>query len=381
MPISPYVMQQNAGPKRLSRMKKIALVIATLLACLGPGPSAGAAAFGNRILFQAGSSIFSVQPNGEGYRKLVSGDTPFSAVWSPDKDKIAFTRSVNNLLSVWVMDSDGTDERRVADGGGAVWSPDGSRLAFVRPTTSDVDPLASRDQLFTINVDGSDERLIADAPERSMGDLDWSPDGSRIAFVAILSADDGNPVTSDEDNWDIYSVRLDTGTVLQLTEDLNQDEDPQWSPDGKRIAFVSDRDDELCGPGGGCPYATEIYLMRSDGSNEVRFTKNASRHDRNYEWSPDGRAIAWSQTVDDDVNSGCCQANILVKALDGSPSRQLTDDRRRIHLDPSWSPDGRWLVYISWRDGSLPDLFKIRRDGTSRARITRTARSEGAPDW
>ena len=352
------------------------------LASSGVAP-VGAATVNDRILFQAGSSIFSVQPNGEGYRRLASERFLYSPEWSPGKDKIAFTRVVGDDVSVWVMDADGTNERRVTQGGGAVWSPDGRRLAFLRSIASESDPFATRGQLLTVNPDGSDERMITEGPDGSpLGDLDWSPDGTRIAFVATLPTDDGNPLTYEEDNSEVYSVRVDTGALDRLTDDIHRDEDPQWSPDGEQIAFVSDRDDELCDPqGGGCPYTTEIYLMRSDGSNEVRFTKNARRHDRNHEWAPDGRAIAWSQTVDDDVNTNCCEANILIKALNGSRSRKLTDDNPRINLDPSWSPDGRWLVFMSWREGSQPDLFKIRRDGSGRSRITRTDRGEAAPDW
>ena len=376
-------MQQSAQPGRLSPVKRLLVLASALLACLlgissGVTP-VGASATDQAILFHAGSSIFSVQPNGDDYRRLVSGDSPFMAVWSPNKEKIAFTRSVNNVLSIWVINADGSGERRLADGGGAVWSPDGSRLAFVRPTTSDMDPLASRDQLFTIDLDGTDERFVADAPERSIGDLDWSPDGARIAFVAVLSTDDGNPVTSDEDNEDIYSARLDRGTLDRLTDDVHQDRDPRWSPDGNQIAFVSDRDDELCGPGGGCPYTTEIYLMRADGSRETRFTRNARRHDREPDWSPDGTALVWNQTSDDDV--GGRHAEIVFKRIEGSRSRKLTDDLDRIDLAPSFSPNGRWVVFMSWREGSFPDLFKIRRDGTGRSRITRTDRAEESPDW
>lgn len=367
----------------MTQIGKSALVLSLVLTLSTTGAAAVAGARDDRILFGSGSSIFSVRPDGTGYSKLASGDSPTSAEWSPSKDMIAFTRSVDNELSVWVMDSNGANERRVTDGGGAVWSPDGTRLALVRSTTGEVDPFASPDQLVTVKLDGSDETLVTEAPERSLGELDWSPDGSRIAFVAILSTDDGNPVTYDEDNSEIYSVELGTGDVAQLTEDVHRDEDPQWSPDGTQIAFVTDRDDELCDPqgGGGCPYATEIYIMRSDGSQETRFTRNGGRHDRGHEWSPDGRAIAWNQTVDDDVNSNCCRADIMIRGLDASRSRSLTDDSRRIDLDPSFSASGRWLVFMSWREGSQPDLFKIRRDGTGRARITRTARGETAPDW
>jgi Tol biopolymer transport system component len=194
-----------------------------------------------------------------------------------------------------------------------------------------------------------------------------------------ISTDDGDPLTYEEDNLDIYKVILATGEVVRLTEHPKRDEDPRWSPDGSRIAFVSDRDDELCPPDGGCPYTTEIYLMDPDGRDEIRFTHNARRHDRAPDWSPDGGALVWNQTSDDDV--GGREAEILFKRIDGSHGRKLTDNKVRVDRDPSFSPSGRWVTFMSWTEGTLPDLYKIRRDGTGKTRLTRTDRAESSPDW
>jgi TolB protein len=363
----------------LTRIGRGALAVGLLVALLAPAATAGSV--NQRIMFTAGSSIFSVRPDGTGYTKLAAGDLISLPVWSPDKDMIAFARNDGTADSVWVMDANGSNERLVAeDGIQPAWSPDGSRLVFVR-RRSGVSPANTPNQLAVIGVDGSEERVIAESADGDLGSAQWSPAGDEVAFVMGISTDDGDPLTREEDNLDIYKVILATGEIVRLTDHAKRDEDPRWSPDGSSIAFVSDRDDELCDPSGGCPYTTEIYLMKPDGSDESRFTHNARRHDRNHDWSPDGSALVWSQTVDDDVNSGCCQAEIVIKRLGGSRSRELTDDRRRIDLDPSFSPNGRRVVFVSFSESSSPDLFTIRTDGTGRARLTEAQRSEGSPDW
>ncbi|HJR44718.1 MAG TPA: hypothetical protein VJ927_03880 [Actinomycetota bacterium] len=351
-----------------------------MLAMALPAQAGAAATPSRRILFAAGDSIFSVRPDGDGYRKLASGSTSFAPVWSPNKQHIAFTRHEGSVGSVWVMKADGSDERVLAENGDSPsWSPDGDRLVYVR-RAGVTDPFATGDALVTVAIDGTQESVVAEAEGR-LESPQWSPDGAEIAFVAGMPTDDGDPTTFDEDNLDIYKVVLETEEIVRLTEDLHRDEDPRWSPDGNRLAFVSDRDDERCGEGSdGCPYTTEIYLMEPDGSSEKRFTHNALHHDRNPEWAPDGRALVWNRTTDDDVNTSCCNAEIVLKAVDGSRSRLLTKDDR-FDLDPSFSPGGFWVVFMSYREGGLPDLYKMRIDGSDRARITSTGRAESAPDW
>lgn len=344
-------------------------------------PAGAGAVRDRRIVFAAGRAIFSVRPDGGGYNKLAS-DVVGVPVWSPDKRLIAFTRYDGSAASVWVMNADGSDEQLVTGNGDSpAWSPGGDRLVFVR-RDDPVDPLATGDRLITVAVDGSDEAEVARAPESVIDSPQWSPDGAQIAFVAAISTDDGDPTTFDEDNLDIYKVVLGSGEIVRLTDDPDRDEDPRWSPNGDRLAFVSDRDDEQCGEGSdGCPYTTEIYLMDADGGSEQRFTHNALHHDRNHEWAPDGRALVWNRTTDDDVNSRCCNAEIVLKAVGGGSRGRLLTKDDRFDLDPSFSPSGRWVVFMSARGGGMPDLFKIRVDGTRRTRLTSTARAEAAPDW
>ena len=118
-----------------------------------------------------------------------------------------------------------------------------------------------------IDVDGSGLRHLID----SAGLPVWSPDGLRIAFVSDRESAAG-----------IYVVDADGSGVTGLTNSPAIDRTLAWSPDGARIAFKSDRDGQ-----------TEIYVMNADGSDQTRLTRNFG-HDHGGTWSPDGAQLVFS---------------------------------------------------------------------------------------
>jgi Tol biopolymer transport system component len=150
-----------------TRIGRGALAVGLLVALLAPAATAGSV--NKRIMFTAGSSIFSVHPDGTHYSKLAGGDVISLPVWSPDKEMIAFARNDGSADSVWVMDANGSNERVIAeDGIQPAWSPDGSRLAFVR-RRSGVPPATTPTQLVLVDLDGSDEQVIAESAEGDLG--------------------------------------------------------------------------------------------------------------------------------------------------------------------------------------------------------------------
>lgn len=148
-----------------------------------------------------------------------------------------------------------------------------------------------------------------------------------------------------------------------LTRHPAADRDPSWSPDGKNIAFVSDRDGNF-----------EVYLMNSDGSNQRRLTKNSSA-DRNPSWSRDSKRIVFQSARDGNEE-------VYVMNADGSAQTRLTDHPGD-DIFPAFSPDGRKITFTSGRNGNL-DIFEMNSDGSQPKPLTshknRDAWSRYSPD-
>ncbi len=221
----------------------------------------------------------------------------------------------------------------LADDSWPAWNPDGTKIAFQSNRNLTPGGNASQLDIYVINADGTGEtRLTTDTTNEAQPA--WSPDGTKIAFV------------SDRDgNNEVYLMNADGTGVTRLTTNLTADEQPAWSPDGTRIAFVSDRT--------GNP---EIFVMNADGTNPANVTNNAAT-DVGPAWSPDGTKIAFHSDRAGDFA-------IFVMNADGSGVRQLTDPSVPDEL-PAWSPEGNRLAFDS--DG---DLWVIQADGSGLTRVT-----------
>ena len=128
-----------------------------------------------------------------------------------------------------------------------------------------------------------------------------------------------------------------------------------WSPDGSRIAFHSDRDDN-----------DEIYVMDADGSNQINLTNSSSR-DVGPVWSPDGSRIAFTS-----FPPGTLDAYIYVMDADGSNQINLSGGQ-----EPAWSPDGSHIAF-SRHPG---DIYIMNADGSNVANLTDDAALDTAPTW
>ena len=219
-------------------------------------------------------------------------------------------------------------------------------------------------EIYVMNADGSGQTRLTNNPAADSWPS-WSPDGRRITFIS--SRDDPDP-NDDERIWNIYVMNSDGSGQTRLTNDSAWHSLPRWSPDGHRIAFQSYLDGDW-----------EIILMNADGSGQTRLTDN-SAGDAEPSWSPDGRRIAFQSNRDEN-------AEIYVMNADGSGQTRLTDNPAR-DIRPSWSPDGRHIAFSSDRDDPDPDdndrimsIYVMNVDGSDETRLTDNSATDHASDW
>ena len=304
---------------------------------------------GGRIAFlsrgERSKGVYVVNADGSGQRRL-TGDARFPAApaWSPNGRQIAFEGGSGAPSSVYVVNADGSGQRRLARNGRApAWSPDGRTIAFF-----------SDSKMYLMNADGSEHRQLTKT-HWAGGGLAWSPDGRKLAFF-----DQGGPCP-----WCfiLNVVNSDGSGLRNLTPKLwaagagsGPTFDPAWSPDGQMIAFVG-RVGLTAGPVTGL--GEPIYVVRADGSGLRNLTPKPVGTYAAPTWSPDGRKLAF--VSDREGNS-----DVYVMNADGSGQRSLTRNPA-YDADPAWSHDGR-IAFVSIRDGNY-GVYVLNADGGGPRRL------------
>ena len=194
-------------------------------------------------------------------------------------------------------------------------SPDGSQVVFVRVVVNE-DKDRYQTALFIVPTNGSAEpRPFTSGPFD--GSPRWSPDGERIAFVSERDGDQ-----------DIVVMAADGSAQFDVSDDPVVDDAPAWSPDGRSIAFVAylhGADPFTIGQGD-----AEIFAVRADGRNKVDVSRNPA-WDGDPAWSPDGRSIAFTRRTD--------HAQIYVMRANGSDQRRLRGVEAFANdCCPAWRP-------------------------------------------
>jgi serine/threonine protein kinase len=316
---------------------------------------------------------------------------PCCLSWTPDGKWLAFSarNSPGEPNSIWAVSVDTGERRRLTSPRvaptafgdlNAAFSPDGRMLAFSRGEKDwVVRPYAlslSRD----LRPEGEPQRL-SDRFYGSFNGIAWLPESREIVFGAgavtafqlwrLAVSGRSDPVRLPYPAEDalrpvivgrrlVYSWsrgeanlwRLDTRTgerrMLIGSGSGRDHEDPQYSPDGRRIAFESNRSG-----------SQEIWRCDADGSNCMQLTSYGGPMLGTARWSPDSQSIAFDCRV-----TG--QPAVYVVAADGGTPRLLADDA----YIPSWSRDGRWIYFASGRSGRL-EVWKMPAAGGPAAQVTR----------
>ncbi len=273
---------------------------------------------------------------------------------SPDGSRVLFQSDRTGDWEIYTMKPDGSDRVRLTNVQGAdvtpIWSPDGKRIVFASERE---DPDSD---IYVMNADGSGQRRLTRQP----GDDShphWSPDGARIVFNSARATPDLSADWSKQ-HIEIFTMAADGSDVRRLTRFRTVTTYPQFSPDGRRIAFR--RTLEEAGFLWDLTTGTrnsEVFVMNADGSNPVNVSKSAA-YDGWPAWSPDGSTIVFTSNRAGPANIG----QLYAVDVEGGNLRKLTDGPGSF-VQPSWSRDGKRIyAFQHWETEEFGNLvaFDVR---------------------
>lgn len=272
--------------------------------------------------------------------------SPLPAAPAP-AGEIAFVCFVEGVDQICRVNADGSDYRQLTFSSATdfypEWGPGRTVITFSSRRSGEFN-------IYLMGADGSNQRRISS----EIGSLfapAISPEGGQIAFTNALGR-----------YQNIWIMNADGTNPRALTTGPFNDVDPAWSPDGSQLSFASDRNGFV-----------RHYVMDADGGNMRLLSDEVEQHGGRSDWSPDGRWLAFYAGPRDD-------RDIYLVATNGSGEwRRLTDGGR--NLAPSYSPDGQWIVFTSYREGDDAELFLMRPDGSDVRQLTFNDYTDWQPRW
>jgi TolB protein len=280
---------------------------------------------------------------------------PASATFAGHNGRIAFT--IHGRADIATMNPDGSGKQTLTSfiAGSSVeyprYSPDGRKIVFDAndPTNH---PTSSYD-IYSMTSTGLHlKRLTSDTSNYDDWGASFSPNGRKIAFIS----DRGG-------SFDVWTMNADGTNPQQVTTTANA-EYTSWSPDGHWILFDSD----LSG-------TSEIYRVQPDGSHQKALT-SLPFTGSNADWSPNGNLIAFSGSKTGGAS------NVWVMNADGTHRHQVTTGTSNDY-NTVWSPDGNWIAFDRTPFGSkgVRLVMKVRADGTGLDPLTGTSSNNADPGW
>ena len=260
--------------------------------------------------------------------------------WSPDGRMIAFCSNRDGNYEIHSMRVYGSNQKRLTRSeefnGYCSWSPDGKQIAF---QTDSAKPVGST-KISVMDADGNNLRVLLDDLNPRMPA--WSPDGRKIAFSGLkgrasltaeefLNTDIAEMRAKGLLGEEIYLVNVDRSEPTRLTDDPFENKCPAWSPDGKRIAFTSNR--------GGKPGhvgVMQVFVMNADGT-ELQQLTNLPGQNLTPRWSPDGQWITFNHEWTS-RNSKKSIHQILALQLTDSTLFEVTTTGVGDDYAPAWQP-------------------------------------------
>ena len=299
-------------------------------------------------------------------RQLTFGGENAEAYFSEDGKKLIFqsTREGHKCDQIYTMNIDGSDTRLVSTGKGrttcAYWFPDGKRILYSSTHAAGPECPPPPDwskgyrwavyptyDIYVANPDGSGWKPLTHNQGYN-AEATISTDGKRIVFTSTRNGD-----------LDIYTMDADGKNVKQLTKELGYDGGPFWSRDGKWIVYrafhpktAAEQQEykELLKQNLIRPTTLELWAMRADGSDKRQITSNGAANFAPY-FFPDGKRIIFASNLVD--KNGMGNFELFAVDLDGKNLERITWNPTFDGF-PMFSPDGKKLVFASNRNARQP---------------------------
>src|SRR2546421_8494766 len=341
---------------------------------------------------------------------------------SPDGQRIAFVVTTIDeqeheyRSTIWMVSTAAGEARRFTMGASNTtnpsWSPDGRWLAFVseregeQPGKDDKEQKQNgkgKSQVWLIPTDGGEARQLTFMQHGASNPV-WSPDSKHLLFSAAVGPADEETGEGKrlpkarvidrlwyrldgvgfiyERRSHLFLVAITGGDPQQITDGDWDDGDPSWSPDGKRIAFTSNRVEDR---DRWRYFGSDLYVLtiHNQKAGELRCLTDSTRSCYAPSWSPDGKTIAFFAapklasanhvelfTIDADRGG---EPHNLTSEFEGSCADSTKDDMTNDHMVPSppWSPDGKTLYVLATHRGATR-IFAIPTDGAGKQPQTLT---------
>ncbi|MGI8741012.1 MAG: prolyl oligopeptidase family serine peptidase [Bryobacteraceae bacterium] len=303
-------------------------------------------------------------------------ETPGDPQISPDSTLVAYTvtaidrKQNRKQTGIWMAKIDGSGTAwafaTAESSTSPRWSPDGRTLAFISTRRNLQAAAPPKAQVYALSMSGGDPRRLSDL-KNGVTAFQWSPDGTQLACVSKTGPSDSLPAGKersdvreyanaqykldgvgyfDDRRSHIWVVDVKTGSAKQISSGGERnDSDPQWSPDGRSIAFVGQRtDSDLLG-------GVTVYIVPAEGG-AARKLSNIHVGSRSVRWSPDGRRVAFVGSVD-----AVAIPKMWIAPANGGTATVVSNDVTYA-TDLAWSEDGRALFYAGAFKGEHP-VFRI----------------------